>query len=84
MENGIQIMTIEERKRLTLSGVTAVDSFTDEKIRLKVRTGGLIITGEKLKISNFSETTGAFSCDGVISGVSLNAKKEGFVKRIFK
>ena len=84
MENGIQIMTVEERKRLTLSGAVAVDSFTDERIRLKVKTGGLTITGAKLKISNFSESTGAFSCDGEISGISFSAKKEGVLKRLFK
>lgn len=84
MDNCFQILNLEEQKRLSLTCVVAVDGFTDEKIRLKVKTGGLVITGEKLKINNFSETTGAFLCEGVIRGVNFTEKKENFVKRLFK
>ncbi|MBQ7164444.1 MAG: YabP/YqfC family sporulation protein [Clostridia bacterium] len=84
MENGLQILSLEERKRLTLTCVQAVDSFTEEKIRLKVKTGSLVVTGEKLKINAFSESTGAFSCEGIINSLSFAEKKENLVKRIFR
>ena len=84
MENGLQILTLEERKRLTLTCVQSVDAFTEEKIRLKVKSGALVITGEKLKINAFSESSGAFSCEGEIAAVNFSAKKENLVKRLFK
>ncbi|MBP5308765.1 MAG: hypothetical protein J6Z34_06490 [Clostridia bacterium] len=84
MENGLQMLSLEEQKRLTLTCVQAVESFTGEKIKLKVVTGSLIISGEKLKINSFSENSGAFSCNGVITSLSFGQKKENIVKRLFK
>ncbi len=84
MENTFQILTVEDQKRLTLSGVISVEGFTDEKIRLISKTGRILIGGEKLKINNFSETTGAFSCEGKILSVTYLTQKEGLVKRLFK
>ena len=84
MENKLQVLTLEDRKRLSLSGVLSVDGFTDEKIKLKVLTGNLIISGEKLKINVFSEGSGAFSCEGKISSVVFSEGKQGIVKRLFK
>ena len=84
MENGLQLLNLEEQKRMTLSCVQSVDTFTEEKIRLKVKTGALTVTGKKLKINAFSEATGAFSCEGVIDSLTFNVKKENIIKRLFK
>ena len=84
MDNDMQILSLEERRRVNITRVTAVEAFTDEKIRLKTDCGTLIITGEKLKIGNFSEATGAFSCGGNIISLSFSAKRENFVKRLLK
>ena len=79
-----QTLVLEDRKRLTLTGVIAVDCFTDQKIRLTVQSGKLLIGGEKLKINGFSEGTGDFSCEGVISSVNFLSRQEKFIKRLFK
>ncbi len=84
MDRNLQILTVEETCRLTLTNVLEVIGFTDEKIRLTAASGGMVITGEKLKINNFSETTGAFSCEGTIKSITYNGKKENLVKRLFK
>lgn len=84
MENKLQTLTVEDRRRLTLCGVKSVDVFTEDKIKLKTIVGGMNITGKGLKINLFSEGTGAFSCEGVISSVVFIEQKIGFVKRFFK
>lgn len=84
MENKHSNLVLEERKRLTLSGVGAVDSFGEEKIRLTTSLGRLTISGTKLKIVSFSESTGAFVCEGTVDGMVYSARKEGILKRIFK
>ena len=84
MENIFQTLTVDDQKRLSLSGVISVDGFTDEKIRLVAKTGRIAISGEKLKINNFSETTGTFACEGKILSITYLAPREGIVKRLFK
>ncbi len=84
MDNCFQTMVVEEQKRLTLTKVSSVDAFTEQKIRLTVKTGKVLIVGEGLKINGFMESTGAFSCEGRIDGITFSQKKEGLVKRIFK
>ena len=44
-------LSLEDRKKLTLSGVLEVVNFDDEKISLNTILGNLAIKGEGLKIS---------------------------------
>jgi hypothetical protein len=86
MENKVtsQALHLEGTRRLTLTGVSSVDGFTEERIRLSAQTGRIIITGEKLKINCFTESTGAFSCEGRVSSITLSPQRETGVRRLFK
>ena len=86
MENKIQtqVLHLEGKKRLNISGVKSVDGFTDDKIRITAETGRIIITGARLKINCFAEATGAFSCEGEVFSVTLASQKQGFIKGLFK
>lgn len=84
MQEARQTLTVRDRASLCLDCVTAVEQFSAEKIRLKATGGVVIITGQRLKITAFSEGTGQFSCEGVVHSVAFQDKKEGLVKRIFK
>ncbi len=59
-------VAIEQRKRIVLTGVEGVVSFSPQQIRLLLSDGKLSIAGEGLKIISFSETSGDFSATGKI------------------
>ncbi len=77
-------LSLEGRKKLTMSGVEAVDGFTDQALRLTVGGSKVIVQGENLKITAYNKATGALSADGIISEIKYAGKKAPFLKRIFK
>ena len=48
-------LSLENRKKLTLSGVIEVMSFDEEKIDLTTKLGNLTIKGEELKMNKLDE-----------------------------
>ncbi len=68
------ILTLENRKKLTLTGVTSLDSFSDREIVLKVGSAKLRIGGERLKVLAFSEGTGNFAASGDIRSLRYGEK----------
>ena len=82
-ENKPQTVLIEEQKKITMTGVASVDSFSAQQIALTLENGRAAVSGQDLKITNFSKTNGSFSASGKISGVRFYAKKEKIVKRLF-
>ena len=76
-------VNIEQRKFLNISGVESVVAFSEVKIVLSLFGGErMSIVGTDLKITAFSKTSGAFSAEGVVVGVSYGGKN--LVSRIFK
>ncbi len=62
-------LTIEERKKITMTGVESVTAFSPQQISLNLSGGKLVITGSDLKITAFSKTSGTFSATGNISSL---------------
>lgn len=56
---------MEERKRLTISGVTDVDSFDEQTVVVYCATGELAIRGEGLHINRIDVDTGELSLEGM-------------------
>lgn len=78
-------LILEDRKRLTLTGVLSVDNFDDNSVILKTNLGTLSIRGEKLNISEFSAQTGqAMVLGNVFALVYTNDSAGGFFSRLFK
>lgn len=78
MQEGMNcLLTLENREKLTLTGVESVDAFSDRSIRLTVCGEKLTIEGEKLKILAFSEGSGNFTASGEVSSLRFgkSAKK---------
>ena len=74
---------LEQRKKLTVSGVESVIAFSEVKILLSlVNKEKLQIIGSDLKIIGFSKTNGAFSAEGTVTGITYNGKS--FVSKLFK
>ena len=57
---------LENRQRLQLSGVTDVDSFDEDEIRLFTQLGELTIKGKDLHINEISVESGDVSVEGDI------------------
>ncbi len=80
-------LVLEERKKLTVSGVSDVDNFDEEEIDAYTDLGELIIRGEGLKISHLNTETGELSVEGNISSLSYagdQPKQTGFFSRLLK
>lgn len=77
-------LTIEQCRRVTATAVESVDSFSDRQIVLSYSGGRIVVTGEKMKIVNFSKTSGAFAATGVISGARYLAKGGSFKQKLFR
>lgn len=74
---------IEQQKKITVTGVESVDSFSSEQISLTLDGGRAVIAGEGLKIVDFSKTSGRFAAAGTITGIRFGKKKEKLAKRLF-
>lgn len=57
-------LTLENRKTLTLSGVTDLDRFDEREIVLYTSQGELTVTGRDLHINAVSIETGNLSIEG--------------------
>lgn len=55
----------EERKRLTISGVTDIESFDEQTVVVYCQTGELAIRGEGLHINRIDVDTGELNLEGV-------------------
>lgn len=76
------VLTLENRQKLSLSGVTSVDAFSEHEIILKVGGKKLKVGGTHLKVLSFSEGTGNFAASGEI--VSLRFGDHAGLKSLLK
>ena len=82
-ENYQHSVVIEQRKRISVSGVESVAAFSEVKIILALDGGERIhVAGSGLKITGFSKTSGQFTAEGSVSGVSYGGKS--FAAKLFK
>lgn len=82
-------LSIDNRERMTLTGVNDVESFNELEILLATDAGILTITGEGLHISKLNLDDGQLMLEGLISGVEYSDHdaqhaKTGFFSRMFR
>ena len=78
---------LENRERLSLTGVDKVENFDDQSVVLQTPIGALTIRGENLHISNLNVDSGDLSVSGKIIGLVYSDKgvgKSGMLGRLFK
>ena len=84
----IHNVIMENRKTLTISGVTDVDSFDERCISLYTQMGELVIKGRELHINSVSVETGDMSIEGDIWALCYGDKdKNGtlsFLGKLFR
>lgn len=84
MDEKLQTVFIEQQKKITMTNVESVDSFSTQQITLTVEGGRAIIAGDSLKIVNFSKTNGNFAAEGKITGLKYLGKRDKLAKRLFR
>ena len=85
MQNEVNsVLTIEGQKKISLTGVESVVSFSDTEIRLVVAGRKMRIAGSNFKVQAFSKGSGAFSAIGEVAFVRYGGAKGKFFQRLFK
>ena len=59
-----QSLTLEDRRRLSVTGVEDVDSFDDKTVVIKTVQGQLTVYGSGMKMGKFNVATGELSLEG--------------------
>lgn len=83
------ILHVENRKKLTLSGVIEVISFNEEQIVLNTNLGTLNIKGKGLKMNKLDVQNGDVIIIGMINSFiyinnEIKKQKESLISRLFK
>ncbi len=82
-----QNITIEDRSRMTVTGVEQVESFNDHAIILTTINGGMNIKGEGLNISKLNLDNGEVKIDGKINAMSYTGREatpKNIMGKLFK
>ena len=87
--NVIQNIVLENREKLTITGVVDVLSFDDQIIIVETELGLLTIKGEDLRINKLSIDTSETIVNGNIMQIAysentVDKKGEGIFSKIFK
>jgi len=79
-------LTMENRKKLKITGVSDVDSFSDTSVCADTSMGKLTVKGENLKISRLNTEEGELVIDGKVNSMEYTKKKEkgNFFENIFR
>lgn len=81
-------LILEDRRLLTVSGVSDVDSFDDSTVIIFTELGELTVTGENLHINRLSIESGELLLEGKVSGLSysenVGRSSGGFLSRVFR
>jgi sporulation protein YabP len=87
--NVIQNIVLENREKLSISGVLDVLSFDDQVVILETELGLLTVKGDNLRINKLSIDTSEVVVEGEIFNLAysendLEKKSSGFLGKIFK
>ncbi|MDE7158127.1 MAG: YabP/YqfC family sporulation protein [Clostridiales bacterium] len=78
------ILTIEQQKRISMTGVSSVDGFSETVISLTVNGKKVTISGTHLKVLSFSQGSGNFSASGEVTSVKYGGAKGKALQKLFK
>ena len=78
---------LDQRSRLTVSGVDGVESFDEGSIVMTTRAGSLIVQGSGLHIEKLSLDGGDLLVNGTVAALTYEEsddRSEGFFRRLFR
>ena len=77
-------LQMNERKNLTMTGVTEVVSFDENTVVLQTSLGLLIVQGQQLSLQNLSLEGGQVAVEGTIGALSYEEPRQGGWRRLFR
>ncbi len=80
-------LVLEDRKMLTVSGVSDVDSFDEQTVIIFTDMGELTVRGNNLHINRLSVEVGELTVEGNIAALIYSdeePKSGGFFSRVFR
>ena len=77
-------LQLNERKNLTMTGVTEVVSFDENTVVLQTSLGLLIVQGQQLSLQNLSLEGGQVAVEGDINALSYEEPRQGGWRRLFR
>ncbi len=89
MEQNGQDVCLFSRKRMELTGIEEVESFTDEQITVASTLGMIAIEGTNLKIECFHTENGVLRINGEFDSILYysrqeNSGKKGLLAKLFR
>lgn len=78
-------VSLNERKMLSVTGVTEVVSFDEEAVVMHTGLGTLVVQGRELKLKNLSPEGGQMEVSGSIDALSYQQLKQqgSWLRRLF-
>ena len=78
-------LTLAERKKLTVTGVTEVISFDEACVVLRTSMGTLTVQGQELKLKTLSLEGGQIEVDGTVTALAYEEPRQsgGWARRLF-
>lgn len=70
-------LTLDQRKTLTITGITEVVSFDEDSILLETALGTLLIQGQQLQLKNLALEGGNVAVEGQIRTLSYEEPRQG-------
>ena len=79
-------LRLENRARLSVTGVREVESFDEESVVLRTSKGVLVIRGQSLHLHTLSIEGGQVAVDGTVDALLYEEpqKQGGFFSRLFR
>ena len=78
-------LTLDNRRQLTVTGVTEVVSFDENAIVLRTGQGELIIQGSGLQLRQLSVEGGQVAVDGTVAAMTYEEPRpESRLRRLFR
>ncbi len=80
-------LILENRKSLTVTGVSDVDSFDEQAVVAYTDLGELTIRGKNLHINKLSLETGELTLDGEVSSMTYTdnqSSNSSFLSKLFR
>ena len=79
-------LTLNERRQLTMTGVTEVVSFDETAVVLNTSLGTMLIQGRELKLKTLSLDGGQVAVDGVVTALNYEEPRQrgSWTSRLFK
>lgn len=74
-------LSLNERRQLTMTGVTEVVSFDDSAVVLRTDLGTLVVQGSELQLKTLSLEGGQVAVDGTVSALTYEEPRLGGWRR---